>query len=714
LCAVETSVRRLRGGAGFRLLAHWIRGIFMRQLRCVFAAFYIGVLTFSSVPAAVGEEGMWTFDNFPAARMREEMGWAPDQAWLDRVMQGTARMPGCSASNVSGQGLVLTNHHCVIGCVQTLSTADANYLDAGFMARTPEEERRCPGMYVQVLTHITDVTDRINAAAQGVPPEDFAHARDAEIARIEAGCTTGAQRCEVVTLYQGGRYAAYTYKRYDDVRLVFAPEHQAAAFGGDPDNFNFPRYDADFAFVRLYENGAPAATPGHLTMRFTPLTENEIVLIAGNPGPTSRLKTVAELTFERDVDLPWRIATLTSLRGRLHAYAAQGADQARIASNSIQSVENALKASIGRREALANADGFAHVTAREADLQTRVRRNRAAVRDVGTAWQDIAKAQTAYRTFFYRFQYLELRAGERSDLFTWARDIVRAAADREKPDAQRLPRYADSRLPAVRQGVLADRPVHADFEELNLAAWLSNLQTYVGPATRRLVLGSDTPEALAHRLAQSHLADPAYRRQLWDGGAAAVAASDDPMIVFVRNWDSQARALRARYLDQVDGPVEHAREKIAQARFRAFGDAQYPDATFSPRLSYGRVEGWTEPGGAMIGPFTRIGGLYQRATGTPPYDLAPSWVAARGRLDAVTIFDVSTSTDVIGGNSGSPLLDRDGKVVGAVFDGNIHSLGGEFYYDAALNRSVTVASTAIAAALHDVYGMDTLLAELRG
>ncbi|MFT3727732.1 MAG: S46 family peptidase [Terricaulis sp.] len=686
----------------------------MRLLARAFTALCFGIFAFSSTPAAFSAEGMWTFDNFPAERMREELGWAPDQAWLDRVMRGTARMPGCSASNVSAQGLVMTNHHCVIGCVQSLSTADANYLDTGFMARAREEERRCPGMFVQVLTQIADVTDRINAAADGVPPEGFAHARDAEVAQLQGACTSGNQRCEVVTLYQGGRYALYTYRRYDDVRLVFAPEHQAAAFGGDPDNFNFPRYDADFSFVRLYENGAPAATPGHLSMRFTPLTENEIVLIAGNPGATQRLKTAAELTFERDVDLPWRVTTLTALRSKLHAYAGQGPNQARVASNTIQSVENALKASIGRRDALASTEGFARITAREADLQTRVHRDRAATREIGSAWQDVAAAELAYRRIFYRFQYLELRAGERSDLFSWARDIVRAAAERDKPDAQRLSRYADSRLPAIQQSVLADRPVHADFEELVLTDWLANLKTYVGPTTQRTVLGAETPAALAHRLAQSRLADPTYRQQLWSGGAAAVAASDDPMIVFVRAWDADARALRERYLEDVEGPVERAQEKIAQARFRAFGQTQYPDATFSPRLSYGRVEGWTEPGGQVVGPFTRIGGLYARATVAPPYDLVTSWTAARGRLDPNTVFDIATSTDVTGGNSGSPLLDKDGNVVGAVFDGNIHSLGGEFYYDGALNRTVTVASTAIEASLRDVYGMNALLAELRG
>jgi hypothetical protein len=264
----------LREGAGFRFLALRDSGIVMRQLCRAFAAFCAVIFAFAAPRRACGEEGMWTFDNFPAARMQASLGWAPDHAWLDRVLQATARMPGCSASNVSGAGLVLTNHHCVIACVQALSSAQANYLEAGFMARAGGEERRCPGMYVQVLSHIEDVTDAINAAAQNVGPEGFARARDAVVARLQSRCASGTRVCEVVTLYQGGRYALYTYKRYDDVRLVFAPEHQAAAFGGDLDNFNFPRYDADFAFLRLYEDGAPAQTPAHLSMRFTPLQDN--------------------------------------------------------------------------------------------------------------------------------------------------------------------------------------------------------------------------------------------------------------------------------------------------------------------------------------------------------------------------------------------------------------------------------------------------------
>lgn len=667
----------------------------------------------ASAPAS-GDEGMWTFDNMPTQRMQRDLGWAPDQPWLNRVMAGTARIPGCSATNVSGQGLVLTNHHCVISCVTALATARANYVEDGFMARQREEEQRCPGMYVQVLNNITDVTQRIETATAGVAADGFARARDGEIARIEDECADG-MICEVVTLYQGGRYALYRYKRYDDVRLVFAPEHSVAAFGGDPDNFNFPRYCLDFSLLRVYENGAPAATPAHLSMRFTPLTEGEITLVAGNPGTTSRLRTSAQLAFERDVALPWQIATLAEARGRLVAYSQQGPDQARIASSMLQNVDNGFKVMWGRRQALADAESFARITASEADLQARVRRNAASQRAVGDAWGEVAAAQRAYSDFFYAYQYMEARAGERSQLFTYARDIVRAAAEREKPDAERLPRYTNARLPALARNITTARPIEPAFEQIHLELWLSKMRemlTVDHPIVQQ-VIGRQSPEALAAALSQSRLADPAFRTALWEGGAPAVAASTDPLIVFVRAWDADARALRTRYQAEVEGPIARAQERIARARFQAFGTNLYPDATFSPRMSYGRVQGWSE-GGRAIPAFTYTRGLYERTTGHAPFALPQSWRDAQSRLDGNVIFNVSTSHDVIGGNSGSPLLDREGRVVGAVFDGNIHSLGGEYFYDGELNRTVTLASTAIRMALADVYRMDALVAELEG
>jgi hypothetical protein len=406
--------------------------------------------------------------------------------------------------------------------------------------------------------------------------------------------------------------------------------------------------------------------------------------------------------------------TLSETRGRLLQYSAESPDHARIASSALQSVENSLKGFGGRRLALVDQAGFARVAAAEADLQSRVRRNAAAVREIGDPWAEIAAAQQTYRGFFYSYQYLEASAATRSDLFAWARDIVRGTAEREKPNAERLPRYAEARLSAVEQSIRADRPVERSFEELNLSIWLSKLREYLtndDPLTAR-VLGRASPEQLAARLSQSRLADPAYRAQLWEGGAAAVAASDDPMIVFVRSWDADARALRARYVREVEGPVARAQERIARARFRAFGSTQYPDATFSPRVSYGRIRGWTEAGGREIQPMTRVSGLYQRATGDEPYRLTQRWLDARSRLDGNVIYNVTSTNDIIGGNSGSPLLDREGRVIGAAFDGNIHSLGGEYFYDGNLNRMVSVTSAAMRLALTEVYDMDWVVAEM--
>jgi len=676
------------------------------------AAVAFGALAAAS--SAVAEEGMWTFDNLPSDRMREDIGWAPDQAWSDRVMAATARIPGCSASVVSGDGLVLTNHHCVIACIQSLSTTEENFLSLGFAARAREEERRCPGLSVQTLAGIADVTTRIEAAANGAAAEDFARRRDAEIARIESECARG-MRCEVVTLYQGGRYALYRYRRFTDVRLVFAPEHAIAAFGGAADNFSFPRYSLDVSFLRVYENETPAATPTHVSLRFTPVIEGEVTFAAGNPGVTSRLRTVSELAFERDVALPWRLASLAAARARLSVYVAQGPEQARQASEALQTVENLFAAMSGRRLALADAEGFARIEAREADLRARVARNQAATRAVGAAWQEIETAQTAYRAMFLEHQHLEARAAERSLLFAWARDIVRAAAEREKPDAQRLRRYNAARLVGVGQFVMTPRPVDTEYETLNLSLWLNGLRDDLGgdhPSARRVLGGAD-PDVLARFLAQSRLADPGYRRELWEGGRAAVEASDDPMIVFVRSWDEEARRVFLRYQAQVEAPVARAQERIGRARFQAFGDAHYPDATFSPRLSYGRAEGWTEAA-HFIGPFTRVRGLFERASGVAPFMLTPPWLEARDRLDSETIFNIATSHDLISGSSGSALLDRDARVVGVVFDGNIHSLGGEYFYDGESNRAVSVSSTAIRAALADVYGMSALVAELEG
>jgi hypothetical protein len=661
---------------------------------------------------ASADEGMWTFDNFPSAKVQAAYGFSPDQPWLDRVRLGSARLAGgCSASIVSAEGLVQTNHHCVLSCVQDLSKPGRDTVREGVLPRSRAEEEVCPGVAVEVLQSIEDMTARIGAATAGKSDAAFTSAYDGEVAAIERACKDGKadRRCQVVKLYQGGQYKLYQYKRYDDVRLAFAPELDAAFFGGDPDNFNFPRYAFDVAFLRVYENGSPAATPNRLQWRSTPLNDGELVFVSGNPGTTSRALTTAQLAFQRDHLMPMRIATLQELRGRLIARGQHDPEFARQASSTFFGIENTLKAMTGRRNALVDP---AVIAAKQADEAGLVRRNRA----VASAYADIAKATAAYQRFWIAHHFLEVRPGQGSQLMVWARTLVRGAEERAKPDAQRLPEFTDARLAAIERALMANAPAEAALQQELLSFWGSKLREWLSaddPLVKK-VLGRESPEGLAQRLvANTKLTDPAERKRLWEGGAAAIAASNDPMIVLARSFDADARALRQRFNSEVDGPGTKAQERLAKARFAAFGDSIYPDATFTLRLSYGKVAGWTEPNGRVVPSFTRFGGLYERATGADPFKLVPRWDAGRAKLDANTIFNISSTNDIIGGNSGSPLLDKEGRVVGAVFDGNIHSLGGEYFYDPVLNRTVTVASTAIEEALVDLYGMQALVDELK-
>lgn len=672
-----------------------------------------------SAPARA-EEGMWTFDNLPIAQMQRDIGFAPDAAWQQRVMGSAARLEsGCSSAVVSPNGLLQTNHHCVVECLQNFSEPGNDVVRNGFYAATAAAERRCPGLAVQQVIAITDVTAAIRAATANTSGAAFGAARDAEASRLEGACKgdDDTKVCELVTLYQGGRYALYSYRRFDDVRMVFAPEIDAAFFGGDPDNFNFPRFALDAAFIRLYHNGQPAQTPVHLGWRSTPLADGEPTFVVGNPGGTSRQFTTAQMAFQRDHFLPWRLTTLSELRGRILAYSAQGDEQRRQMTDLLFGVENSFKAFTGRRAALIDPEVQTRANTAEAELQRRIRANSRLRRETGSAYADIEAATAAYRRFFLPHNYLETRFGQGASVLFDARILVRAAAEREKPDAERLPNFTAARLEQTRDELLAPRPAQREVDRLLVEFWASKMREYLtvdDPLVQK-ALGRESPEALAARLIRdTRLYDPAVRQALWDGGAAAIAASTDPAIVLARTIDADARALRTRYRQEVEAPIAQAQEKIASARFALYGDSLYPDATFTLRLSYGRVAGWTEPSGRVVAPFTRFAGLYERATGQAPFALTARWQTAQSRLDPTTIYNVSSTHDIIGGNSGSPLIDRDGNVVGAVFDGNIHSLGGDYLYDGRLNRTVSVASTAIEEALIDVYGAERVVAELRG
>jgi hypothetical protein len=669
-------------------------------------------LTAVALPVSIAkaDEGMWTFDAFPAAKMRADYGWAPDQAWLDKVRSAAVRLTGgCSASFVSGTGLILTNHHCVAHCVEEHSTADNNILKNGFTARSRADEKMCAGQQAEVVTSIKDVTPQVKAAIGRATGEAAVKARSAIVAQLEKdGCPdTAKTRCQVVSLYGGGQYKLYSYRKYSDVRLVWAPEAQAAQFGGDPDNFNFPRYSLDASFLRAYEDGKPVATPQHLAWSPRAPVDGEATFVVGNPGSTQRLFTSEQLAFQRELALPITLATFSELRGRLIAAMESSPDKEREARETLGSVENSLKVYIGRVKALGDPAFTGKLAAAEAELKAKSAGNAA----IGNPWADIAKAMSAYRDFYVADRF-SLPQG---DLFGYAMTLVRAAAERGKPNAERLPGYSDSALPLVEKRLLDEKPIYPWLDQLWMEWSLSKSREYLGaddPQTR-LLLGKESPEGLAGRLvAGTRLADPAVRKALWDGGQAAINASTDPMIVYARSLDANDRALQKRFDEQVDAPLTAAGAKLADARFAAYGDTVYPDATFTLRISYGKVAGWMERG-KMVPTRTILGGTFDRATGASPFDLPPAFAANRAKIDPKTTYDFVTTNDIIGGNSGSPVIDRQGKVIGAAFDGNIHSLGGNYGYDGTINRTVVVSAAAVQEALEKIYPAPHLVAELK-
>ena len=661
------------------------------------------------ISMARADEGMWTFDAFPAARMKADYGWAPDQAWLDRVRGAAVRLTGgCSASFVSNEGLILTNHHCVASCLQDLSSAKRDLLKTGIVTRSRNEETLCPGQQAEVVTAIRDVTPEVKQAIGSATGQAAVKARTAAVAAIEsASCTDPAtMRCQVVTLYGGGQYKLYTYRKYSDVRIVWAPESRAPQFGGDPDNFNFPRYSLDASFLRAYENGKPVATPQHLKWSPRPPVDGEATFVVGNPGSTQRSLTTEQLAFQREVVAPLNVTLFSELRGRLISAMEQSPAKAREAKEDLDGIENSLKVYIGRVKALGDPAFMRKIAAAEADLKARSVGNAA----IGNPWADVATATSAYRNIYLPYRFIN----PSSDLYAYAHTLVRAAAERAKPNGERLPGFSDSALPLVEKQLLDARPITPWLDRLKLAWSLSKTREYLGPddPQTKLMLGKESPEGMAACLVSTtRMADPAYRRQLWAGGQAAVAASRDPMIVLARKLDARERQLQAQVDEAYLGPVTAAQAKIADARFAAYGAANYPDATFTLRISYGKVMGWTERGRAVPAR-TLMGGTFERATGADPFDLPAAFVANRSRIDPSTTYDFVTTNDIIGGNSGSPVIDRGGAVIGAAFDGNIHSLGGNYGYDGSLNRTVVVSTDAVQEAIDKIYPAPALAAEL--
>ncbi len=668
----------------------------------------LALASFSAVPAQA-DEGMWTFDGFPTERVEKAYGWAPDQAWLDRVQAAAVRLTGgCSASFVSGEGLILTNHHCVASCLFDNSDGEHDYLLNGYVADRRERELECPGQQAEVVTMISDVTKDVTGVFGDLSGEALTKARDAKIAELEsAGCPdTETTRCQVVTLFGGGQYKLYQYRKYSDVRLVWAPEDRAATFGGDPDNFNFPRYSLDASFLRAYENGKPVATPQHLAWNPRAPKEGEVTFVVGNPGSTSRLYTQSQLAFEREVRLPITLATYSELRGRLIRAMEESPEHEREGLDTLNGVENGLKVYIGRTKAL-NDPAF---TGTLADAEAALRARSQGDSAIGDPWTTVDEAVEAYRALYLPYRFTD----PSSDLYAYAQTLVFAAQERAKPNGERLPGYTDSALPLTRKRLLDERPVYPWLDRLMMSWSLSKAREYLGvdDPDSKLLLGKESPEQLSERLIEgTKLADAGYRKQLWDGGLAAIEASDDPMIRYALRLADRQRELEAQVDEAYSGPLAIAGGKLADARFAAYGDTLYPDATFTLRISYGQVKGWQERG-HQVPIATTMGGTFDRATGNAPFDVAPAFAARQAAIDPTTTFDFVTTNDIIGGNSGSPVIDRAGTVIGAAFDGNIHSLGGNYGYDGTLNRTVVVSTDAVQEALEKIYPAPALVAEL--
>ncbi len=673
--------------------------------------------------AAMADEGMWTFDHVPAEALRRKYGAAPTDAWLRHLQLSTVRLAnGCTGSFVSPDGLVLTNHHCVQDVLDQYASPQHDLLADGFLAGTRADELPCKGIEVEVLVAMKDVTAKVSAALRGLDDRHANEARKRTLSELEMQAeaasrrdsTTGELLCEAVTLYQGGQYLIYEYKRYSDVRLVFAPEYAISDFGGDPDNFQYPRWCFDLGLLRVYENGKPAHTPDFLRIDYAGARDGEPVFVSGHPGTTERLLTVDQLRMQRDVALPRRVTLDSELRGRYLQYGNQDPESDRQVQESLLNLENSLKVRRVELTSLVDDALIASKAQAERELRARVAADPKLAAGTGDAWGEVSRAQARARELDLRHDMIEGSRGLRGSLYGWARTIVRGTVERAKPNGSRLREFSESRMPFVAQRLLAPDPAYPGVEQLELAFGFERLREYLGPDDPFVhdVLGGDTADSLAARLVRStRLGDAAFRKQLWDGGAAAVAASTDPMIVLARGVDSTARQIRKQWEDEVEAPTTRGAEGIAQARFKVYGTHLYPDATFTLRLNDGRVQGWTEAG-KPVAPFTTLGQAYARATGADPLALPPSWLAARAALDPATPFDFSTSNDIVGGNSGSPVVNARGDLVGLMFDGNIESIAGSYWFDPRYNRAIAVHPAIMKAAFTSIYKADALAREL--
>jgi hypothetical protein len=675
-----------------------------------------GVLFVASL-GVHADEGMWLFNKPPVRQVKEAYDFEITPEWLEHLQKSSVRLgSGGSGSFVSANGLLLTNHHVAAGTIEKLSTAERNLLKDGFYAKQAGDELKCPDLELNVLMSIEDVTARVNAAvATGQSPEQSAAVRRAVIAAIEKeSLDATGQRSDVVTLFQGGAYHLYRYQRYTDVRLVFAPDAQAAAFGGDPDNFEFPRYCLDFAFFRAYENGEPAKTPHFLKWKAAGAAEGELVFTSGHPGRTNRSVTLARLEAMRDDSLPHLLEQIYRNETMLRAWSDRDRENARRAKGAIVGTQNTRKASQARLNGLLDPELMQAKASKEAALRTAFR-TREGLENADAAHDRIAVAEAKEREFAMRLRMLEGGEGFGSSLFGIARTLLRAGDEADKPDGERLRGYQASSRVSLELDLFSDEPIYKDLELLRLENSLTFLCAKLGandPTVIRVLAGKSPIERAAELIDGTSLQDVATRRKLYEGGKVAVAASTDPMIALARLVDAEARELRAK-AETFGEVIAQAHQEISQARFALEGDGVYPDATFTLRLSYGVVKGYHDR--VPVAALTDFQGLQQRYEtqgGIPPFDLSKEWLERVGELDRQVPLNFVSTNDITGGNSGSPVVNREGELVGLIFDSNAPGLVSDLAYTETQGRAVSVHPGGILEALRKIYRADRVLNEL--
>ncbi len=661
---------------------------------------------------STADEGMWLFNALPKQYLRDKYGFEPTDAWADHVMKSSVRFNvGGSASFISSTGLVLTNHHVGSDTLHKLSSAEHNYAEDGFYAKRLEDEIPAPDLELNQLVAIVDVTDRVQSAVrEGMSAAEALRARRAVIAQIEKESKdqTGL-RSDVVTLYGGGRYHLYRYKRYTDVRLVWAPEAAIAFFGGDADNFEYPRYCLDACIFRVYEDGKPAKIEHFLLWSDDGVQENELVFVSGNPGRTSRISTLAALKHQRDVRLPYVLNYIRRREIMLQQFGLEGVEQERRAKDDLFGIQNSRKALTGMLQGLQDPRLMKVKQRQEQALLAAVAKN-PKLADAADAWEQIAKLQKRRAALQGKGVSLNTR------LFRIAQTLVQMAAEDQKPNAERLPEFRDSARDSLLQQLFSPAPIYKDLEQATLAdliSWMIEQRGGDDPLVQQILAGKGPRDRAAELVMGTQLDRVEFRKKLAEGGAEAIANCKDPLIQLARAVDAEARAVR-KERDEISELERQAYGKIAEVLFAVKGTSSYPDATFTLRLAFGPVKGYVEDG-RPIPPWTTMGGAFEhekRHGGKEPWKLPESWVKARDRIDLDTPFNFVCTADIIGGNSGSPVINRDAELVGLIFDGNIQSLTADYLYDDKVSRAVSVDARALREALEKIYHADRIVSEL--